>query len=268
MNVVVYRQGSLVVARERGGWRVHDEADSALIDDDGMIAMIHTQAIHAGVVDVVAAALSARVRGDSFHVHAGAVAYGAGLVLVVGDGGAGKTTTCLALASGGHLMGDDVSFLCVVDGVVVARPWRRPLHVGEVTRSMFPSLELLEAAPPTRAGKRQARLPTSSMAGDDALELAPPTAVWALVVPSIDHRPGSRTVAAALSPTQALEHLITASAMVLWPGVPHAQRHLELLGQTAARPAYSVTIGQDARDDAAVIERALVRAGLHLGDPR
>jgi hypothetical protein len=267
---VVYRQGTLVVRREADGWSVRDEFEQAYVADDGAVT---SSPAAGGSVEVVVAALSARVRGEGFHLHAGAVCVPGGLALVAGDSGAGKTTTCLALQVFGQMEADDVCFLRRIGDDVVARPWRRPLHVGEVTRAMFPSLRLLEA-PLTRAGKWQALLRDSpaarsgviedvdGAARDATAELGVPMTVQALVFPSIDRAPQSRTRAAALAPTQALERLMVASAMVLWPGVPHAHAHLEVLGRLTSRPAFAVTLGHDAHHDPAVIGHALVRAGL------
>ncbi len=272
---VVYRQGTLVVMREAEGWSVRDELEQALVADDGAVACGAAVAAGGGSVAVVATALSARVRGEGFHLHAGAVVVSGGLALVAGDSGAGKTTTCLALQAWGQVKADDVCFLQRVDDDVVARPWRRPLHVGEITQAMFPSLRLLEA-PLTRAGKRQARLRRSSAAlkhgaedvddaaADATSELDVPMTVRALVFPSIDRTPHSRTRAATLTPTQALERLVVASAMVLWPGVPHAHSHLEVLGRLTSRPAFAVTLGHDAQNDPSVIGQALATAGLAL----
>jgi hypothetical protein len=272
---VVYRQGTLVVMREAKGWSVRDEFEQALVADDGAVACDAAVATGGGSVEVVATALSARVRGEGFHLHAGAVVVPGGLALVAGDSGAGKTTTCLALQAWGQVKTDDVCFLQRVGDDVVARPWRRPLHVGEVTQAMFPSLRLLEA-PLTRAGKRQALLGRSSAAlkdgaddvdgaaSDATSELDGPLTVRALVFPSIDRTPYSRTRSATLTPTQALERLMVASAMVLWPGVPHAHAHLEVLGRLTLRPAFALTLGHDAQKDPSVIGQSLATAGLAL----
>lgn len=251
---VVYRQGGLVVTHEGHGFRVVDDVGQALVGPDGHIRIDGDDE----VVGVVAAALSARIRGEAFHLHAGAVRVAGGVVLVAGDSGAGKTTASLALGRAGDLIGDDVCFVRVVGGDVVVRVSARPLHVGDVTLAMFPGLELLDDVV-TRAGKRRARLAPHD--DDDGRAWWP---VLALVFPSIDRTAGARSRASTWTPTMTLPRLLQASAMVTWPGLPHAQDHLDVLGRLARCPAFGLAMGQDARGDVAVIVDVMRRAGLPL----
>lgn len=254
MSVAVYRQGQLSVTRDEAGWSIDDGVGHARVADDGAVALAGDD----DVVGVVAAALSARLRGEAFHLHAGVVRVGGGgedgVILVAGDSGAGKTTATLALAAAARLVGDDVCFLRLVDDVVVARAHRRPLHVGRETRAMFPALQLLSDAP-TRAGKLTAKLPDD--VDGDAARAWP---VRGLVFPRIDRHDGSVTTVTTLTPSTTLAHLLRASAMVTWPGLPHAQAHLDVLGRLARLPAVDLVMGQDARARPACIVEALRRA--------
>jgi len=248
---VIYRQGPLVVERVGDGYRVVDDVGQAVVSRDGEVRVEGDD----DVVGVVATALSARIRGEAFHVHAGAVPAAGGVVLVAGDSGAGKTTASLALAGAEGPLGDDVCFVRVDGDSVVARVSARPLHVGDVTRAMFPALELLDDTV-TRAGKRRAQVPVIEGAG--------PTTWWpvvGLVFPSIDRTEGSRSHASRWTAAISLARLFLASAMVTWPEVPHAQAHFDALGRLARVPAFGLVMGADARRAPAVVVDALRRAG-------
>ncbi len=249
---IIYRQGLLVVERVGDTYRVVDDVGRAVVSSDGDIRVEGDD----DVVGVVAAALAARLRGEAFHVHAGVVRVPGGVVLVAGDSGAGKTTASLVLAGAEGPLGDDVCFVRVEGDRVVARVLARPLHVGDVTHAMFPALALLDDTV-TRAGKRRARLP---MTDNDAHSTWWP--VVGLVFPSIDRTEGSRSHASRWTASMALPRLFLASAIVTWPEVPHAQRHLDSLGRLARRPAWGLVMGQDATVD--VVMDALRRAGLDV----
>lgn len=191
---------------------------------------------------VVARALVERAAGW-FHVHAGFVGDG---TLIVGESGAGKTTTTLALSAASTLLTDDVVFVQRCGDVVVARPLTRPLHVGEVTLRMFPQL-------------RPRLLPGTSLAGKSIVAAVAvdvgEVVVGRVVFPAIVDAP--TTSAAALTSSQALPRLLRGSAMVAWPGLPRAAEHLDALGALARLPAIAVTLGRDAIDDAGVIARVV-----------
>jgi hypothetical protein len=84
-----------------------------------------------------------RTRGWSL-LHASAVAWGDGAVLVAGPGGAGKTTTCLALAAraGRPLLGENLLFC---DGAWI-HPIAEPIRLtGESLALLGDSLDSLDA---------------------------------------------------------------------------------------------------------------------------
>lgn len=70
------------------------------------------------------------LHADRFPMHASAVRVPTGVVVVAGNSGAGKSTTCLALgARGGSLLVDDVTPLRPVPDGVVVEPFARPAHL-------------------------------------------------------------------------------------------------------------------------------------------
>ena len=101
---------------------------------------------------------------DRWLVHAGALAWGDGAVLVVGGSGAGKSTTCAAAAAAGleHL-GDD---LCLVE------PGTPPMvHRAYTTTKLLPDavtrlgLDSADGSGPLVDGKTVFRLPTATGSG-------------------------------------------------------------------------------------------------------
>lgn len=195
-------------------------------------------------------ALEQRVKGH-FHIHAGLVVDRGGLgTLIAGEGGAGKTTTTLALLSAGaRLAGDDVAFLERDPdraAVVHARALPRPLHVGEVTLRMFPAVAArLRADALSLQGKRIV---------DVDADVTGRVAVSRIVFPSIGSVP---THARRLSPAEAMPRLLVAGAMVVWPHLPHAEEHLRALEKLALGSTWAVQLGPDAIEEPARIVRVL-----------
>ena len=247
LNVArIYTQGELTVdvvdVVNGGGYRVQDAAGSATVDAGGVVCCDGDES----VVGAVAEAIAGRLTGH-FHLHAGALDDGQSLWLVAGDSGRGKTTTTLALRGPGvRLATDDVVYLRWRGGVVEAQARPRPLHVGLVTRELFPELQATDA-PQTRAGKAVMAL----------VQKAPASSAWqavaGLIFPEIDTEGRSR--AAPL--TTSFDRLLVASAMVTWRGLPNGQAHLDALGWLSQRPALAVVLGVDARADSTPITAAV-----------
>ncbi len=251
----IFAQGALRLLRRPGGYVVVlgdvaaafvDEAthavDAAIVDDDARDLLD-------AVVLVAARAIVERLRGR-FHVHAGLVVDGSGHgTLVGGRGGAGKTTTTLALVDAGCvLLGDDVGFLAPpeADGTVRVRALPRPLHLGEATLEMFPALRA-HVRPDVRtlAGKRVV---------DVGLGLQQPVPVTRLVFPTIAP---TATRATRLSVSDVLPRLLFASPSVAWPALPHAAEHLRTLRALAEVPSWAVVLGPDALTDPRLVVAAL-----------
>ena len=263
---LVFRQGTLRVLR-RGRETVvrcgdvarvviddDDTLDSVLLadvvdDDPAAVVMLDAVAL------VVARAILERRRGR-FHVHAGLVVDDGTGTLIAGPGGAGKTTTTLALmAAGARLAGDDVAFIQVMQDVVHVVALRRPLHVGAATAAMFAGL--LPAPRPDETslmGKRVVDVAVDAGASDaDSSTGGVP--VVRLVFPAIADV--ATTTARRLSAAEVLPRLLEASAMVGWRHVAGAQAHLAALGCLARVEAVPVVLGRDALTRPAAITDAI-----------
>ncbi len=255
----VFRQGALQIHSEPGGWVVvivgRARAD---VDRDGSISLClvddgaDTAHLADSVLLVVARALIERHDGW-FHVHAGLVTDDTGsATLIVGESGAGKTTTTLALAARQHLLTDDVVFVQCRGQDVVARGLLRPLHVGVATLEMFPELRASVLPGLSSAGK-------AVVGVDDAGGAGAVVVVGRLVFPSIHQAP--LTTAEGMSPSLVLPLLLHGSAMVAWPGLPLGAEHLHCLGKLARLPGCALRIGGDAlvepRCIAAAVESVL-----------
>jgi hypothetical protein len=254
----VLRQGRVLVVRCGDVARVviddDDTLDSvllaALVDDDpAALVMLDAVAL------VVARAILERRRGR-FHVHGGLVVDDGRGTLIAGPGGAGKTTTTLALmAAGARLAGDDVAFIDVLQDVVQVVALRRPLHVGAATAAMFAGL--LPAPRPNETslmGKRVVDVAVEA-AGADADSPSSGVPVGRLVFPAIADV--ATTTARRLSAAEVLPRLLEASAMVGWRHVAGAQAHLDALGRLARVEAVAVVLGRDALTRPAAITDAI-----------
>lgn len=252
----MFRQGDLSVWAREGGWSivlsqravadvdVHGNTNLCLVDAD-----LDTVQVADSVVLVVALAIIERVQGW-FHVHAGLVVDDAvGVTLVVGESGAGKTTTTLSLAARGRLGCDDVVFVQPGADGICARAFVRPLHVGAATLAMFPALQERLENGRSQAGKLIVRVDEGEAESDVALRVS------LLVFPAIDNR--ATTVAESLTSSEVLPRLLRASAMVAWPCLPHAAEHLDSLVKLSRLPARALHLGLDALVDPACIARAL-----------
>jgi hypothetical protein len=255
-DVELYRQGVLRVWRARSGYVVHvGGAALAELNEraevvDAVIASPDDMRGYVDLVGILARSLHGRLRGR-FHIHAGVVVDARGhATLIAGDGGAGKTTTTLALLqTGAMLAGDDVGFLMSRDDDIVVEALPRALHVGATTLAMFPNLAAqLRETTTTAGGKQIADVPP----GDETVGVA--FSVRRLVFPRIAT---TSTSARRLPPRAVLPRLLVASAMATWPSLPAAQDHLDVLGRLLGVPAYAVDLGPDAVGEPARIASAL-----------
>ena len=267
---LVFQQGALRVLRQGRGLvvRCGDVARVVIDDDDTLDGVLLAEVVDDGraamvlldaVALVVARAILERRRGR-FHVHGGLVVDDGTGTLIAGPGGAGKTTTTLALmAAGARLAGDDVAFIRVmhdeVQDVVHVVALRRPLHVGAATAAMFAGL--LPAPRPDETslmGKRVVDVAVDAGASDaDSSTGGVP--VVRLVFPAIADV--ATTTARRLSAAEVLPRLLEASAMVGWRHVPGAQAHLDALGCLARVEAVAVVLGRDALTRPAAITDAM-----------
>ena len=202
----------------------------------------------AGIVHV-ALLFALRFHG-LYDLHAGAAVFEGQTVLVVGDSGAGKTTTTLALAlPGGRLgglLGDD-RVLVREDDPLTLLAYPRSLHLGPTTRGLFPELP---AWPVAGEAKAEAEIPTGTLTLAGA-------AVAAILLPHItDAEETSVTRATA---ADAFGQLLVSAAIAFVDGVPGRDAHLACLQRLATIPAYHLALGQDARVSPSVIAATVRR---------
>ncbi len=178
-----------------------------------------------------------------FDLHAGAAELGVGgargatTVLVLGESGAGKTTTTLAIAQHAGFLGDDRVLVRDRDpATLLAYP--RALHLGDITRDLFP--ELASKVVPGEP-KREAQVP----AGRVLLSAGPARAI---VLPRIT-RNATTTVRPATQ-GDAYGALLEASAIAFVETVPGRDANLACLKALSETPAFHLDLGHDARNSA------------------
>jgi hypothetical protein len=195
----------------------------------------------------ILALVFALARRGVFHVHAGAVISGPTTIAIVGESGAGKTTTTLALATeGATLLSDDAVF--VRDGL---HALRIPLHVTERTLRAFPAIA-------SRVGGRVAGKWLVSGDAFARVNVAAPPDV--LLFPRVTD--ADATCVVRVSEADAFGKLLAASAWCALPGAPRRREHLDVLAQLVARAhRIELALGKDALSRPAIVSN-LVAAEL------
>ena len=158
-------------------------------------------------------------------------------ILVLGESGAGKTTTTLALAERSGLLGDDRILVRDRDPLTLLA-YPRALHVGDITRDLFPELDsrVVPGEP-----KREAQVPL----GRVILSAGP---VGAIVLPRITRNP--TTSARPATQGEAYGALLESSAIAFVETVPGRDANLACLKALSETPAYHLELGHDARNSA------------------
>jgi hypothetical protein len=145
-----------------------------------------------------------------FHLHAASLraTSGAGL-LIAANGGSGKSTVALALASAGcDFMGDDTVLLARRGGQPRLLTLPRAFHLGEATANAFPALARFVG--PVFTGTNKRFLDAEAAFGKAALREA--TAPAVILFPSIGSERATRIKP--LPAAEALGRLIEASAFL------------------------------------------------------
>lgn len=158
-------------------------------------------------------------------------------LLVLGESGAGKTTTTLALAQGTAILGDDRILVRDRDPLTLLA-YPRALHLGDITHDLFPELESRVVA---GEPKREAHLPR----GRVTLSAGP---VRALILPRITRN--ATTVARPASQGDAYGALLEASAIAFVETVPGRDANLACIRALSEIPAFHLDLGHDARNNA------------------
>ncbi len=177
-----------------------------------------------------------------FHLHAGAVRLPDGRgCLIVGTGGAGKSTLTTAFAVGGcQYLGDDVQFLRLADDHTEVLAFPRPFHVGDSTARAFPHLaEFLDSRP----GRAKHHLDhRSAFPGQQAWHLEPSVVLFPRIA--------DRTRVTPLPDSDTLAALFESSAFFAVDHLPATRQHITALERVAlAARGFDVTLGSDLLED-------------------
>jgi hypothetical protein len=201
--------------------------------------------------DLIAIALSPHLRRHGqFLIHAfGAVAPSGRAILLVGQVGAGKTTTGLALLDAGwRLLSNDSPILRAPGGQpaeVLSYPGLLAAYPDSFAR--FPATAHLAQAEPASAGRRKVTVPAEAVWPGVWVERA---GCAAIVFPRIEAR--AEHAVEPLAPPEALRRLLP-HAVEQWDR-DMLPAHLALLGGLVqAAPAYCLRLGPDVSTLPAVI---------------
>jgi hypothetical protein len=181
---------------------------------------------------------------DRVLIHSGCVARpdGAGILLLA-DGGGGKTTATAALLHAGcRLLGDDLNALRAEDRGIEAEGWPEPLNVTDATAAFFPELAAALAAVPRRADWHKRTVPPQAAFGETCLAERCRLAT-ACVLRIAREGPALRRMAA----SEALDFLFAAHRM--HRDQPIGRRAFDVLTTLAARvPVFELLTGPNPRD--------------------
>lgn len=258
---LILQHGNLRGWARDGAVRVGDGSSAVEISADGrrITGAVHVAAGGERPFDHVLLAFAVAVALRShglYHLHAAALGSpGGATVLVPGEGGAGKTTLALALATAGFTPAcDDLCFLARgADGPVVV-PVPRAFHVAARTAAAFPDLAPHLGAP-VPSGKRAVD-PLRALGVAGAAALPRPAA---LLFPAVGAAP--RTVLSPRAPEETFDALLAASALVTVDGMPGAREHLGLLGALVrSARALDVRLGEDVLRDPGRVAAAVAAA--------
>jgi hypothetical protein len=203
--------------------------------------------------DLIAIALSPHLRRrGKFLIHAFAAAMADKAVLLVGDIGAGKTTTGLALLNAGwKLLSNDSPIITIQNNVPTILSYPGVLAAYPDTFVRFEATSQY-AAMATSAHGRQKHIVTPQQIWPDVwLDSAP---VGAIFFPQIESRPDHALVQ--LASPQALARLLP-HAIEQWDTAVMPQ-HLATLRQLVEQaPAYELRLGPDVSTIPALLQAAL-----------
>ncbi len=252
-----YVDGESVIAHFPRFGQVRLDLARGLTDGQITMAALDTYGV---LEDLIAIALSPHLRRRGmFLIHAFAAGSplpeGEGIgvraspraVLIVGDIGAGKTTTGLALLNAGwKLISNDSPILRDTD--VLSYPGLLAAYPDTYTR--FPATAHLSTAQPAAEGRKKITVAAESIWPEVWLERAP---VEAIVFPKIEAR--LEHALEPLSPPDALR-LLLPHAIEQWDKAM-IPAHLAMLSQLVqAAPAYRLRLAPEIRTLPPVFERA------------
>lgn len=204
----------------------------------GSLAALPLSELACGMLHV---AFCLMLRGQGmFDAHAAVACFEEHALVLLGDAGAGKTTTLLSLlAAGATYLGDDRVLLREGSRDIQLLGYPRDFHVSPDTLRAHPRLRAHPALP-TLDGK--SRLDPGA-AFPDRFQASFEGKIT-LLAPSV--QPGTVTQLRPLAPAEALGRLLGASATVALEVLPARERQLALLTRLAnTAPAYELRLGSD-----------------------
>jgi hypothetical protein len=250
-DVQAYRRGDSFVLSDRAS-RVTLPAvgasDSATIEAE--IAPPEQEPWPGSTAAMLQIALMTAVRRVGlFHMHAAAlVTPGGDVVIVVGDAGAGKTTTTLALLeAGADYLGDDALFLVAEGRGVRVVAFPRAFHLGAATLAAFPRLAAL-AGPPSSTGEKRPLDPRAAFPGRARPSVALAQGRVLALFPSVGD--GPVTELGPMPRADAFGHLLASSATLVVEGLPRREESFAILGALLATArCVEIRLGADALAD-------------------
>ncbi len=216
------------------------------------VLLANPESIHVDIVgSLLLYALSELLKPRGFHLlHAAAVSLDGRAVIIPGTQGRGKTTTCLALVSGGFgFLSDDVVFLRETDGRIEVCALPEHVSVTPRTIEMFPELRARAAELEPGLLKRHARM-DDLFPGATAMNAVPAI----LLFPEVTGEPASRLES--LSRRRALEWILPRGVSVLDQG--NAARGFKVLSRMVAQCACNrLAFGTNIDEVAPLVKNAL-----------
>ncbi len=194
---------------------------------------------------VIALSIALRHHGF-FHLHGGALVRGDGRrVLILGEGGSGKTTLTLSLLDDGALrLGDDTLFFSSRRGLgrIQLFGFPRPFHVAPATARAFPALSVIvPSGDGAGGGDVKSDLPLSAVPGTAASVMDAPHVV---LFPRVTRQ--ARTRVLPVSPPDAFGLALSSCALVAADGLGQKAEQLAALRElVGGARAFEIELGED-----------------------
>ncbi len=190
---------------------------------------------------LLAFAAAMRLRG-LYHLHAGGVVLDGRGILIVGDGGMGKSSTTLALvAAGADCLSDDVLFVAATDQTCFGLP--APLRLSPEIHSIYPSLA---SGPISRAEDGKIWVDFRGLLPGKFTAAAP--APHIILLPRISAEEPTHVVPT--EKAEALGRMLVSSAWVTSERLPLRDAQMNALARLVDQATcYELVLGPDAKSD-------------------
>ncbi|MBI4816860.1 MAG: hypothetical protein HY791_11410 [Deltaproteobacteria bacterium] len=254
-EVARFTHGSIRGLIRSGGFCVFDGRSKIEVSANSLDFWVDPASLADGytfrsTTSFIAFTLALRLRGW-FHHHAGLlISTGGSPVLLLGEGGAGKTTTTLACLEAGFEYGSDDATFVTRDLSLLGTP--SLFHVSERTAIAFPRLAPW-LGPRYRENNDKRELdPRSAFPGQERRSTSAPRVI---LMPSIHAEP---TELVPWSQAETFGALVTASAFVILDGMPLVSEQLDVERRLASSAVGAeLRLGPDALADLSIIPRLI-----------